>query len=461
MLQTWIPWLIAGGLAAQQRDVYAQSSYYDNDGDDDHTYAYRSSDYDDEGPEAYTLPPLDTYDKTTQIIMSAWVNYAAISTTVLLGFVATALTWDVLKGTWRWWGFVGGSDADDEEVETKDIGASDDESGKQMAVIVEKQNEAEKIAALEANVAYLQSRLSSLESVIPVPETTGLPPPPPPPLPPVIPTDTSLKIDAQAKGKRNQMNGVAEQPMMGDLLQELCRVQRKVVQYISPRKQYMSKKAPASYVESPLKRVAASAGSLPARPRSVSNTSSTSSGSASSSSRPLETLKRMKSQLASTYGPTSDAESPFEAPQSVAIAAEPIEPTSTPTPSEDKENDLPTPPSFSTKPLTENTSTNAQDASDLAKEAMYARLRKTNIPRSPGGTTLIPQRRTSARLAGAPAPAAPSTAGVTGIKGSGTETLLSLKDKFQKAYPDQYAKSAGKTAIANTDAPAAAAAEQQ
>ncbi|KAI8913081.1 hypothetical protein DFJ77DRAFT_466700 [Powellomyces hirtus] len=370
------------------------------------------------------------HDETEQAVVSAWVAYAVPLALTISSLLLLTLVRDVLYWTWVWCGF-GLIVADDEELEEEvaqvDFGGSING--------VSTGSMAERLIFLENQLREAQSRIAVLErSEVVVPGVAGIPtgpPPPPPPAPPVMNTDNSLKIQVNDH-KRRAVEAIPAAATMNDVLQEMFQVQRKVVNLISPRKAYLHKAVnQTKYAPSPLKRNMTAEWLVKA-----------SSDDGAQGSKALNNLKALRAQLNAAYERKTDNKTngasstlvhdPAGVAQTVlpstADAAEvafvgankelPQAPITTPeskAQNEDKEN-------LDGQDKHAADSKNPMAEGEFAKNVTMSRLRKTNIPRSPGGTTLIPQRKTSRRTLH-------------------ESDFAELKDKFKKAYaPDDVSK---------------------
>ncbi|KND03202.1 uncharacterized protein SPPG_02259 [Spizellomyces punctatus DAOM BR117] len=404
---------------------------------------------------------------------STWVVYAVnFSMVIALVLFVSALR-DILVVLRDWCGF-GDTKTYEEEYEGDSVTVSQETAG-----ITQTENAfnmhankspispEERIPMLERQVAELQRRLFELERNANIPACAaagtgvgpampaGFAPPPPPPPPPIVQSSKDPVPLKQSNGKpKGTHEEAAAAPSMQDVLRELFQSQRKVVQLVSsPRKNYLHKRLGGMKpVNSPLRK-STTAQWLTEKP--------TGRLDAPSQSKALQSLKAIASQVATAYevkdsGIIAERENAavhlemdragVTTPPLIANSAEshclvndscnvddPLEGFTQV--DDNSSDDSPRPDGVSRQGLSEQKMGSNKENSlpsklaapqkhpfmegDLAKDIALVRLRKTNIPRSPGGTTLIPQRRTPPRP----------------ITSSTEHAFISLKEKFNQAYP--------------------------
>ncbi|KAJ3152349.1 hypothetical protein HDU86_005878 [Geranomyces michiganensis] len=326
-----------------------------------------------------------------QQIQSPWVAYAGLVLATTAAFLLPTLLGDLLVFLWKWCGLSGPED--DAEEEEAIMGNNNIIAPGSQVTGTSSSDMERRFAELQQQLCEAQRRIGYLESSSMTQAPASGPPPPPPPAPPIMNTDTSLKI-VQSDSKRRAVQPEVAQTSMGAVLQELFNVQKKVVDIISPRKEFYSprtkylnkSKMSKPPVDSPLRRnLAAEWAPQPSKLSQIET--------ASPPSKALENIKNVKAAMNAAYNrkpsPESAVHNPGAVPKgltpAVANAVEVAVAKELPvTPVKKDENGL------------ERQSVEAKDPmaeGDLSK--VMSRLRPTNIPRSPGGTTLIPQRKGS------------------------------------------------------------------
>ncbi|KAJ3189804.1 hypothetical protein HDU85_000088 [Gaertneriomyces sp. JEL0708] len=387
---------------------------------------------------------------------SPWPKYAVGTALIFGSILLTALVWDIAVGVWNWCGF-GPMPVEEAEVQSViDSTEWQEQSGVRLSP-------EERIVMLEKKLDFLQRRVIALESRPPptaptTPNAAPPPPPPPPPLP-ISERDPLEALKQKTSIRRDEViikDNSSEPATMHEVLQELFKVQRKVVNFISPRKSYMQKRLITRQpsASSPLRKSSASTSATVAKPsklsltgnrrqtRSVTRAMEEAEAIAPGGRKPFAANddRTMSSLVTTGASRTKPPDTTVRMDNHRWIDAE--------TEVEDKENgsnksmDSLMPPRDSEvvkdqtasvgeqHPRTLVPSTNKATGSmssggpkrlpseTLARDIAVMRLKPTGIPRSPGGTTLIPQRRPASK---------PPTAT--------EEAFRSLKEKFKRAYP--------------------------
>ncbi|TPX67558.1 hypothetical protein SpCBS45565_g03759 [Spizellomyces sp. 'palustris'] len=415
-----------------------------------------------------TMPPVE---------LSTWVVYAVnFSVVIALVLFVSALR-DILVVLRDWCGF-GDAKTYEEEYEGDSVTATEGITQKENASNMHANkipiSPEERIPMLERQVAELQRRLFEVERNANIPASAaagagvgpampaGSAPPPPPPPPPILHSSKDPVPLKQANGKSKVTHEEASAaPSMQDVLRELFQSQRKVVQLVSPRKNYLHKRlGGVKPVNSPLRK-STTAQWLTEKPSARSD--------APSQSKALQSLKAIASQVATAYEVKDSGYKDIIAERENAAVRLEMDRAGATTPpliansaeshclvndscnvndalegfaqvEDNSHDDSPRPDRVSKQGLPEQKLESNKENSlpsklltpqkhpfmeaDLAKDIALVRLRKTNIPRSPGGTTLIPQRRTP------PRPITSSTEHALA-----RIAVISLKEKFNQAYP--------------------------
>ncbi|KAI9100518.1 hypothetical protein DFS34DRAFT_614864 [Phlyctochytrium arcticum] len=278
--------------------------------------------------------------------------------------------------------------------------------------------DADRIAFLTNRLEELEKRLKELEAL----RSVAAPPPPPPPPPPAI--NAPYRKAPSASQESKPKDSLPQEASMSDVLKELSRVQKTFTRLMSPRKKYLNKRF-EPMAPSPLRKAAATRSSL-------NPSDNPFSPSLPRKSEAVANMRSLSAVINKAYRPSSNLSSSLavEGQSPLAQAAEddvaPVVPEHSVnrnpirrTPdiniqTQDEFNSESSRPDFGHPKLATSVRLPMQN---FAPDVALTRLKKTNIPRSPGGTTLIPQRRTPSKSTNSP-----------------QDTLLSLKEKFQKAY---------------------------
>ncbi|KAI8999511.1 hypothetical protein BC832DRAFT_215245 [Gaertneriomyces semiglobifer] len=217
------------------------------------------------------------YDKIHMAIDtgSPWAKYAVGTALIFGSILLTALVWDIAVGVWNWCGF------GPMPVEEADVQSVVDDGAEWQEQNGIRLSPEERIVMLEKKLDFLQRRVIALESRPPptAPATSNAAPPPPPPPPPLpIPERDPLQALKQKTSIRRDeviiKENSSEPATMHEVLQELFKVQRKVVNFISPRKSYMQKRLITRQpsASSPLRKSSVSTSATVAKPSKLSLT---------------------------------------------------------------------------------------------------------------------------------------------------------------------------------------------
>ncbi|KAJ3170515.1 hypothetical protein HDU87_008750 [Geranomyces variabilis] len=355
----------------------------------------------------YYYPSDDSYhhqqqwSPQLQMQQSPWVAYAGLVLATTAAFLVPALLADLLVFLWKWFGLSAPADDDEEEEEAVE--------GEAIVANVER-----RFAELQQQLSEAQRRIGYLEKHSMNPSASVLPPPPPPPAPPVMQIDSSLKIvqSSDANAKRRAVQPEVAQTSMGAVLQELFNVQKRVVDIISPRKEFYSprtkylikdKSAASTKPPDSLLRRNLAAEWAPLQPSKLSQVETvhasptTTAPAPAPPSKALENIKNVKAAMNAAYNRKPSPESAVHNPSAVPKGLTPAVANAVEVKTAEK--DLPVTPTKRVETLENDPDQSSAEAKDPMAEVDFtkamSRLRPTNIPRSPGGTTLIPQRKGS------------------------------------------------------------------
>ncbi|KAJ3281513.1 hypothetical protein HK104_011418 [Borealophlyctis nickersoniae] len=357
-----------------------------------------------------------------------------------------------------------------------------------------------RLSNLETSLSQILEKIKSLESSRetafpsssvpappPPPVFAGGPPPPAPPPPPVFADSGPLKIKKGDGAKRRMVEEEEEKPSMAQVLKELSRVQRKVVNMISsPRSAYLTNRTTGglrSHKSTPILRKSGLSGSSIGRLDFTKG--SVTKGSVSDGDDHEHVPRGMPAAKPTpppaSYDGSDEGESNNESPNSPSRTAKHNKAKTFDSDTGNAAIDVAKGKTFDSNTgnaaigglaglapadesllkqvlkankvieefqenghfseatnhsaiprLRSKASFESNDAQaalrsrlapitgdipkpDILQELNTVRLRKTHIPRSPGGTTLIPQRRIAPK--------------------STEEMMSSLREKFAKAYP--------------------------
>ncbi|KAJ3151996.1 hypothetical protein HDU89_001643 [Geranomyces variabilis] len=351
-----------------------------------------------------------------QMQQSPWVAYAGLVLATTAAFLLPALVADLLVFLWKWFGL--SAPADDDEEEEEKLEAEAIVAPASRLAGTSSSDMERRFAELQQQLSEAQRRIGYLENnTMNAGAASRLPPPPPPPAPPVMQIASSLKIvqSSSDAAKRRAVPEVA-QTSMGAVLQELFNVQKRVVDIISPRKEFYSprtkylnkdRSAASAKPPDPSLRRNLVAEWAPLQPSKLSHietvraspspTSTISTPPPAPPSKALENIKNVKAAMNAAYNRKPSPESMVHNPSAVPRGFTPAVANAVEVKTVEK--DLPVTPTKKVEAENDSDRQSCAEAKDPMAEVDFtkamSRLRPTNIPRSPGGTTLIPQRKGS------------------------------------------------------------------
>ncbi|KAJ3044644.1 hypothetical protein HDV00_001570 [Rhizophlyctis rosea] len=386
-------------------------------------------------------PEVGTYTVDVRLAAAVAIVVAYFS----IGFLARLMNWFVDK--------IAGTEEEEEEVAPSTVPSSPARTvqNKSFPPAAFMSSLESRLKSIESQISRIFERLESVETrnasaassssaamntppaqpTVPLPPM-GAPPPPPPP-PPIMPPAPALQI--KKRDGTVQKEKADDQPSMAQVLRELSLVQRKVTSMISsPRSQYLRHRTTHVAVPS-LRRTAFTANedddghpnrdNNEQKPRNLSggivSASDDDNGLEDDSDNELSSPLRKKSSRVNSPVPTLPSSASEQGERAFGGLVGAGRHSADRTAEDERVNVMHKSMDGSARQaiLRSKLDHSIATASALPKPELFSemstlKLRKTNIPRSPGGTTLIPLRKPS----------------------RSTEDLVStLKAKFARAYP--------------------------